>query len=102
MTLTNCFAVPFVVTIVVSFLFTCYMLFDPSVWLSDFMQLTFLSWDFKVFILVLGTGFLAISWSMEKYGLPRLAKWIGMAKERLSKTPKQRKAYKLILEKMRI
>jgi cation-transporting ATPase 13A2 len=78
------------------------MLFDPSVWFSNFMQLTYLAWDFKIFILVLGVGYLALAWSMEKYGLPRLARLIGSAKEKLSKTPKQRKLYKVIQQKMRV
>ncbi|KAL3425620.1 p-type ATPase [Phlyctema vagabunda] len=93
---------PFVVTIVVTLLFSSYMLFDPSEWLAKFMQLTQMSWDFKVFILVLGLGYVALAWIAENYVLPRLAKYLGMFKQSLTKTPKQRKQYKLILEAMRV
>ncbi|RDW89391.1 cation-transporting ATPase-1 [Coleophoma cylindrospora] len=92
---------PFVVTIVVTLLFSSYMLFDPSEGLASFMQLTKMPWDFKIFILVLGIGYIALAWVAENYLLPRLAKFLGLVKQYLTKQPKQRKAYKLILEKMR-
>ncbi|KAF8859586.1 P-type ATPase-like protein [Acephala macrosclerotiorum] len=92
---------PFVVTIVVALLFTAYMLFDPSESFAKFMQLTPMSWDFKSFILVLGVGYIALAWATENYVFPRLAKYLGMLKTRISRTPKKRKAYKLILEEMR-
>lgn len=82
-------------------LFTSYMLFDPSVSFAKFMQLTAMSWDFKSFILVLGVGYMALAWTTENYVFPRLAKYLGMLKTRISGTPKKRKAYKLILEEMR-
>lgn len=93
--------VPFVVTIVVTLLFSCYMLFDPAVWLASFMQLTDMALDFRIFILVLGCGYFCLAWAAEKYFLPRLAKLFGIAKERLGKMPKRRKVYKVIQEKMR-
>lgn len=94
-------AVPFVVTIVVTLLFSSYMLFDPSEALAEFMNLTKMSWDFKVFILVLGIGYIAIAWTSENYLLPRLAKYLGILKTTLTKEPKKRKSYKLVLEQMR-
>ncbi|TVY85195.1 putative cation-transporting ATPase [Lachnellula suecica] len=92
---------PFVVTIVVTLLFSSYMLFDPSEWLSDFMQLTGMSWDFKTFILCLGLGYIAVAWTAENYLLPRFAKYLGFIKTRLMRSPKKRKQYKLILEEMK-
>lgn len=94
-------AVPFVVTIVVALLFSTYMLFDPSKWVAQFMQLTWMSPDFRSFILVLGIGYIAISWTSEQYLLPRFAKYIGMLKTSITRKPKQRKQYKLVLEEMR-
>jgi len=88
--------VPFVVTIVVALLFSSYMLFDPSEGLSSFIQLTYLSWNFKTFILALGLGYIAVAWTSENYLLPRLAKLLGQAKTRLTRKPKKRKEYKLI------
>ena len=76
------------------------MLFDPSDWLAKFMQLTAMSWDFKIFILVLGIGYIALAWASENYLLPRLAKYLGVLKTSITRRPKQRKAYKLVLEKM--
>ena len=95
------FTVPFVVTIVATFLFSCYMLFDPAAWLASFMQLTNMALDFRAFILVLGCAYLCLAWSAEKYFLPRLAKLLGVAKERLGRMPKRRKVYKIIQERMR-
>jgi len=100
--LTDDSIVPFVVTIVATLLFSCYMLLDPAVWLVSFMQLTNMALDFRIFILVLGCGYFCLAWSAEKYFFPRLAKLFGIAKERLGKMPKRRKVYKVIQEKMRI
>ncbi|PQE16569.1 p-type atpase protein [Rutstroemia sp. NJR-2017a BBW] len=92
---------PFVVTIVVALLFSSYMLFDPSEGLAKFMQLTQLTWDFKLFILALGIGYMALAWSSEKYILPKLGKYLGILKTTITRRPKQRKAYKLVLEELR-
>jgi len=77
------------------------MLFDPSDWLVKFMQVTPMSRDFRVFILALGAGYIAIAWTAEQYMLPRLSKYIGMAKIAITQKPKQRKQYKLVLDEMR-
>jgi len=92
---------PFVVTIVVTLLFSSYMLFDPSEWLAKFMQLTYMSWDFRLFILMLGIGYIALAWTSENYVLPRLAKYIGVLQTWVTRSPKQRKTYKLVIEEMR-
>jgi cation-transporting ATPase 13A2 len=89
------------VTIVVAVLFSSYMLFDPSEKLRKFMQLTEMSWDFKTYILVLGIGYIALAWTSENYLFPRLAKYLGILKMKLTKKAKQRKEYKLVLEEMR-
>lgn len=93
---------PFVVTIVGATLFSTYMLFDPSAWLMDFMQLTDMTWDFRTFILVLGIGYISVAWASENYALPRLAKWLGVFKEKVLKQKKIRKTYKLVAEDMRM
>lgn len=66
------------------------------------MQLTDMAVDFRVFVLVLGIGYLGVAWTSEKYAFPRLAKLIGQAIQGIKKTPKQRKKYKTVLESMRI
>lgn len=93
---------PFVVTILVAFLFTSYMLFDPAEWLSRFIQLTKLSWKFRIFLLMLSLGGFGIAWLAEK----RFFLWLAaaIAQIHLFFRPahrKKRKAYKLLLEKMR-
>ncbi|KAI9746524.1 MAG: hypothetical protein M1818_000237 [Claussenomyces sp. TS43310] len=93
---------PFVVTIVVALLFSSYMLFDPAKWLAKFMQLTEMAPDFKIFILLLGIGYFLLAWLAEKYALPRLAKVIGKGVQKVRKTPKQRKTYKVVQERMRV
>jgi cation-transporting ATPase 13A2 len=76
------------------------MLFDPSEWLSKFMQLTQMSWDFKSFILGLGIGYITLAWTFENYVFTALAKYIGVLKTWITRTAKQRKTYKIMLEQM--
>jgi cation-transporting P-type ATPase 13A2 len=76
------------------------MLLDPSEWLAKFMQLTKMATDFKFFILVLGVGYIGLAWTSENYIFPRLAKFIGILKTWITRTPKERKAYKTVLEQM--
>ncbi|KAI9721463.1 MAG: hypothetical protein M1812_002225 [Candelaria pacifica] len=90
---------PFVVTIVVAFLFSSYLLFDPAHWLFDFMELTSMSMGFRIFLLSLATAAFALSWLSEKYFLPYAARVIG--KVQGQSRPKQRKRYKTILDEMR-
>jgi len=85
-----------------TFLFASYMLLDPSKWLAQFMQLTEMTIDFRIFILILGIGYFGLAWSAEKYVLPRVAKVLGHIIQSFKKKPKQRKAYKLVQEKMRL
>ena len=77
------------------------MLFDPADWLYRFMELTYMTWDFRVFILVLGIGYFFIAWVGEQYIFPRLAKYLGLLRQKMGKK-KERKQYKLIQERMRI
>lgn len=78
------------------------MLFDPAEWLAAFMQLTDMAVDFRIFIMVLGIGYFVLAWTTEKHVFPRLARWIGKGVQKIKKKPKDRKAYKLVLESMRI
>lgn len=89
------------VTIVATLLFVSYLLFDPAQWLAKFMQLTEMTLDFKVFILILGLGYFVLAWVAEKYALPKLAGVIGKIFQRIKKVPKKRKEYKLVQERMR-
>lgn len=95
--------VPFVVTVVVALLFSSYMLIDPGSWLADFMQLTWMTTGFKIFILVLAMGGFAVAWAAEKWVSLWFAAVFGMAHDWLwPQRRKKRKQYKLLLEHMRI
>ncbi len=83
-----------------AFLVSTYLLFNPTVWMQRFMQLTYLSRDYKIFLLVLAIFGFGCSWVAEKALLPRLAKRIGKIKERYR--PKQRKLYKMLQDEMRV
>jgi cation-transporting P-type ATPase 13A2 len=85
---------------VVALLFSSYMLFDPSVGVSNFMELTFMTWDFKMFILALGVGYIAVAWTAENYLLPGLAKYLGQIKTSVTGKAKVRKQYKVIMAEM--
>ncbi|PSN71127.1 P-type ATPase-like protein [Corynespora cassiicola Philippines] len=94
---------PFVVTMLITLIITGYMLFDPAKWIVHLMELTYMDTSFKVFILALGLGNFALAYMSEKFVFPGLAKWIGVAKVKINpKWKKKRKAYKEILESMRI
>lgn len=91
---------PFVVTIVVALLASSYIMLDPTKWLQDLFELTFLSTDFKIVLLTIAISGFACSWLAEKHLLPQLAKTIGRVKDR--SRPKQQKLYKMLEQEMRI
>lgn len=91
---------PFVATISISLLFTTYLILGPAKWLRHLMQLTRISWDFKLLIIFLGALYLASAWIGEKYVFQRLARVIGYAKQVITQRSKKRKEYKVIQERM--
>ncbi|WPG97456.1 putative cation-transporting atpase [Acrodontium crateriforme] len=93
---------PFVITMFVALAVSSYMLFDPAKWLYKLMELTDMSVNFRVFILVLGVGGFSCSYLAEKHIFPLLAKWIGNAIQKSRGVPKKRKEYKVIAKDMRI
>ncbi|KAK2029441.1 ATPase [Colletotrichum zoysiae] len=93
---------PFMATIAVTLMITLYMILVPAHSVRHLMQLTKTSWDFKMFMILLGGVYLATAWASEKYIFQKLAWAVGYFKERVLKRPKQRKAYKVILENMQM
>ncbi|KAI9721371.1 MAG: hypothetical protein M1828_005231 [Chrysothrix sp. TS-e1954] len=92
---------PFVVTIVCATLISTYLLFDSAQWVFEFMQLTYLSNNFKIFIVVLAIGGFILSYGAERFVFPTLARMIGKAiNASRTKHRKKRKEYKVILESM--
>lgn len=78
-----------------------YMLLGPAHWVRHTMQLTKMSWDYKLFLLVLGFAYLAIAWFFERHLARQLSKLFGRWKEMATGRTKQRKAYKIIDDDMR-
>jgi len=64
------------------------------------MELTYLSWNFKGFIIAIGVGYLALAWVGENYVFQRVARVVGQIKEKATNKSKQRKEYKVIQEGM--
>lgn len=91
------------VTIVATSLFSTYMLFDPGAWLANLMQLTEMSVDFKVFVLVLALGGLACAWTAERRVFLWLARLLGKMHNTLwPHRRKVQKEYKRVLKEMRM
>jgi cation-transporting P-type ATPase 13A2 len=89
---------PFVVTMFTAVFISSYLLLDPAKWLTQLMELTFMSPSFKTFLLMLALVGFAVGYLGENWIFPRLAKWIGVTKKSLLKREKKRKEYKIILE----
>lgn len=95
--------VPFVITIVATVLFSMYLLLDPAEGLAEFMQLTYLSLDFKGFMLFIAAVGFACAYVAERRGFPWLAKAVGKVHDwAWPHRRKKRKEYKLLSERMRI
>ncbi|DAA75462.1 TPA_exp: putative P-type ATPase [Trichophyton benhamiae CBS 112371] len=91
--------VPFVATIIIILLFSSYMLFQPAKWLYKLMELTYMSPEFKTWILILALGGFAAAWVCENHIFPKLARGIGRLNRWLRPhTKKQRRRYKVLLE----
>ncbi|KAF2841422.1 hypothetical protein M501DRAFT_1000630 [Patellaria atrata CBS 101060] len=94
---------PFVITMVVALAVCTYMLFDPAPWIVRAMELTDMSWNFKVFLVALGVGGFVCAYAAERYLFSLLARWIGKVRQRARPgVAKKRKEYKIIAEEMRI
>ena len=88
---------------VAAVLFSLYMLLDPAAGFAAFMQLTYLSIKFKIFIVVLATGGFVCAYVAERHVFAWLAKVLGKVHDSIwPHRRKRRKEYKLLLEKMRI
>ncbi|KIW09275.1 uncharacterized protein PV09_00196 [Verruconis gallopava] len=93
---------PFVITMVSALFFSTYLLLDPAQWLFKLMELTYMSWDFKLTILSIALASFAIMYISEVWFFPSLARWIGEMKVKLwPKSKKKRKQYKIIQEGLR-
>ncbi|RCI13511.1 hypothetical protein L249_5504 [Ophiocordyceps polyrhachis-furcata BCC 54312] len=87
---------PFITTIALALLATTYTVLAPARWLGELMELTPMSWDYKLFLVGLGISFLSLSWVYENYASMALSRWLGVTARRLMGKEKQRKQYKEI------
>lgn len=76
------------------------MVLRPAKWLKHLMELTYVGWSFRLFIVALGAAYLALAWVGENYVFQRVARAIGQIKEKVTKKSKKRKEYKVIQEGM--
>jgi cation-transporting P-type ATPase 13A2 len=77
------------------------MLLDPAEWLSNFMDLTDMSLEFELILLVLAAIGFALAYVAERRIFPTMAKYIGRLKRVLRPShQRKRKRYKVILEEM--
>ncbi|KAJ5095152.1 cation-transporting ATPase [Penicillium argentinense] len=94
---------PYLCTIIIDILVACYMLFRPSKWVADIMQLTFMSDGFRSWVVVLALGMFSVAWMAESIIFPRLAHILGHVRARLQPTfRKKRRQYKVLMEEMRL
>ncbi|KAL2197575.1 hypothetical protein P885DRAFT_35516 [Corynascus similis CBS 632.67] len=91
---------PFVATITTTLGISLLMVLYPPTWLSNIMQLTYLSWRFKFTIIGLGMAYFALAWAGEHLVFQSLARLIGRLKLSVLKRTKTRKQYKVIQEQM--
>jgi cation-transporting P-type ATPase 13A2 len=77
------------------------MLLDPAEWLSNFMDLTEMSLEFELVLLVLAAIGFVVAYVAERRIFPTMAKYIGRLKRVLRPShQRKRKRYKVILEEM--
>ncbi|KAL4787760.1 hypothetical protein BJX76DRAFT_317563 [Aspergillus varians] len=92
---------PFLTVILIDLIFSGYMLFRPSAWIKQVMQLTFLPTAFATWLLGLALGGFLFAWLAERKLFPQLARIIGHLKILMRPDhQKQRRQYKMILEGM--
>ncbi|CBF77849.1 putative P-type ATPase [Aspergillus nidulans FGSC A4] len=93
--------VPFLTVIVADLTFSGYMLFRPSTWIKQVMQLTYLSDAFATWLLGLVLGSFLFAWLAERKLFPQLARIIGRLQVLMRPGhQKQRRQYKTLLEDM--
>lgn len=91
---------PYMAMVVVTLAITIYMVLGPTHSIKHWMQITNISWSFKLTILGMGCIYLLLAWIGENYLFQPLARWLGKAKLAITQLPKQKKEYKIIAERM--
>lgn len=91
----------FISVVIIDLIISCYMLFRPSRWVAQIMQLTFLSGNFAGSLLALAVSSFIFSCIAERALFPGLARALGRAYVLLRPGHhKKRRQYKVLLEEM--
>ncbi|KAJ5263741.1 hypothetical protein N7478_011346 [Penicillium angulare] len=92
---------PYLCTIIIDLFVAAYMLFRPSDWVKNAMELTSMSDSYRGALLVLALGIFGLAWVGESFIFPKLARILGHARTRLQPNyRKKRRQYKVLLEEM--
>jgi cation-transporting ATPase 13A3/4/5 len=91
---------PFVAAISTTLCIALGMVLYPPAWVSKSMELTYIDWNFKLYIIGLGVVYFALAWVGEHRVFQPLAQLVKKIKESVFKQQKERKQYKLIQEQM--
>lgn len=92
---------PFILTIFLSLAVILFMVIGSSQWLTTVMELTWMSWDYKLFLVGLGGLYLGAAWLFERHVAVPLSKAFGQMKVAATGKTKQRKQYKQIQSELR-
>ncbi|PCG95941.1 ATPase, P-type, K/Mg/Cd/Cu/Zn/Na/Ca/Na/H-transporter [Penicillium occitanis (nom. inval.)] len=93
---------PFLVTLFLTLALSTFMLSETSDIVMTVMQLTPIPWSFEFFLVILAICSFAASWVAENYVFPALARIIGYTIALVRpKQEKNRRQYKVLLERMR-
>ncbi|OAQ96307.1 hypothetical protein LLEC1_00157 [Akanthomyces lecanii] len=92
---------PFIATVLISLAITVFMIVGSSQGLSKLMELTKMSWEYKLFLVGLGCLYLGLAWIFQRYAAAALSKFLGQVKIAATGKPKQRKQYKQIRDELR-
>ncbi|KAF4585430.1 P-type ATPase [Ophiocordyceps camponoti-floridani] len=91
---------PFILTIALALVATTYMVMVPAHWLRRVMELTPMSWHYRLFLVSLGVSFLTLSWAYEVYAALPLARWLGTVVRNVAGKKKRHKRYKVIRDEI--
>ncbi|KAG5985473.1 hypothetical protein E4U55_000035 [Claviceps digitariae] len=91
---------PFTITVTAALVMTVYMIWSPAHWLQKLMELSSISPDYKLFLLLLGVFYFISAWVFNRHLAMPLARSIAYMQRKITGKAKKRKQYKIIQERM--
>ncbi|KAM3482655.1 hypothetical protein MY5147_000001 [Beauveria neobassiana] len=92
---------PFIATVLLTLAITLFMIAGSSTWLNKLMELTKMSWEYRLFLVGLGLLYLGVAWVFERHAATPLSRFFGKIKIAATGHRKQGKQYKEIREGLR-